>query len=64
MNKIKHLRQRLGLSVADAAKQVRIDRRSWQRYESGDRKPPHGLLELFCIKNGLSFEQEFGHDPR
>jgi len=56
---LKQIRQSLGLSVADAAKQVRIDRRSWQRYESGDRQPPDGLLELFCMKNGLDFEKQF-----
>jgi transcriptional regulator with XRE-family HTH domain len=56
---LKGTRESIGLSVADAAKQVRIDRRSWQRYESGDRKPPEGLLELFCLKNGLDYEKTF-----
>jgi transcriptional regulator with XRE-family HTH domain len=58
-DQIKLTRQSLGLSVADAAKQVRIDRRSWQRYESGERKPPDGVVELFCIKNGLDYNVTF-----
>ena len=58
-HQIKLTRQSLGLSVADAAKQVRIDRRSWQRYESGERKPPDGVVELFCIKNGLDYNATF-----
>ena len=57
--RLKQLRSSMGLSVADAAKQVRIDRRSWQRYESGDRQPPDGLLELFCMKNGLDYSKTF-----
>ena len=62
MNTVKQVRQSLGLSVADAAKQVRIDRRSWQRYESGDRQPPDGLLELFCLKNGLDYSKTFSKE--
>jgi transcriptional regulator with XRE-family HTH domain len=57
--KIKQVRTSLGLSVTDCARQVRIADRSWQRYESGDREPPEGLLELFCMKNGLNFEDTF-----
>jgi transcriptional regulator with XRE-family HTH domain len=56
---LKQVRQSLNLSVTDCARQVRIADRSWQRYESGDRQPPDGLLELFCIKNGLDFNTTF-----
>jgi transcriptional regulator with XRE-family HTH domain len=56
---LKQLRLSLGLSVTDCARQVRIADRSWQRYESGDRKPPEGLLELFCLKNGLDYKKTF-----
>jgi transcriptional regulator with XRE-family HTH domain len=59
MDKLKEVRLSLGLSVTDCARQVRIADRSWQRYESGDRQPPDGLLELFCIKNKLDFNKLF-----
>lgn len=58
-DQIKKTRQALGLSVTDCARQVRIADRSWQRYESGERVPPDGLIELFCIKNGLDYNQTF-----
>jgi transcriptional regulator with XRE-family HTH domain len=59
MDKLKEVRLSLGLSVTDCARQVRIADRSWQRYESGERKPPEGLLELFCIKNSLDYKKTF-----
>lgn len=62
MNEIKQVRTSLGLSVTECARQVRISDRSWQRYESGAREPPDGLLELFCIKNGLEFKDTFTKD--
>jgi DNA-binding transcriptional regulator YiaG len=52
---VKKLREQAGLSVAMAARTVQISDRSWQRYESGDRQIPPGLVELFCIKNGLPY---------
>lgn len=48
---LKELRKELGLSIADAARQVQIHPRSWARYEAGDRQIPKGMLELFLIKN-------------
>lgn len=54
-DEVKQLREKAGLSVAEAARCVRISDRSWQRYESGDRKIPEGIVELFCIKNGLKY---------
>ena len=53
--KIKSLRNKHGLSQNDAALLVRVSQRSWARYESGDRVPPDGLLELFCIKLGEKY---------
>ena len=58
-DKLKQTRQSIGLSVPDCAKQVRIADRTWQRYESGEKEPPEGLLELFCIKNGLDYHKTF-----
>ena len=53
--KLKELRKEIGLSVADAALQVHITPRSWSRYESGERKTPKGVIELFCIKNNIKY---------
>ena len=52
---VKALRQSAGLSISQAARSVQITDRSWQRYESGERKAPAGLVELFCLKNGLPY---------
>lgn len=52
-NQVKAMREKAGLSVAEAARCVQIERRSWQRYESGERKIPPGIVELFCLKNGI-----------
>lgn len=52
---VKEMRENAGLSIAQAARCVQIADRSWQRYESGDRQIPPGLVELFCIKNGIKY---------
>ena len=52
---IKELRKEIGLSVAEAALQVHITPRSWSRYESGERKIPKGVVELFYIKNNIDY---------
>ena len=54
---VKELRLRAGASVHEAARCVQIADRSWQRYESGERKIPEGIVELFCIKNGIKYPQ-------
>lgn len=50
---LKKLRKELGLSLAQAARQVEVSARSWARWESGDQKIPEGALKLFRILNGL-----------
>lgn len=57
--KLKRLRHESGLSQTQAAELVRVSQRAWARYESGDRTPPDGVLELFCIKTGRDYRQEF-----
>lgn len=52
---IKNLRLQSGLSIADAARQVEVERRTWQRYESGERDTPAGVVKLFCLLNGLEY---------
>ena len=51
---LKSLRMEAGRSISESARDVHISDRSWQRYESGDRAIPDGVVELFCIKNGLN----------
>lgn len=59
MNKtdLKKLREWLGLSVAQASAIVHVTARTWNRYESGERAVPEGVVELFCIKNNLNYKE-------
>lgn len=57
-NELRELRESLGLSVADAARQVAVNIRTWQRWESGDRSIPRGAIKLFCMVNGLGVPNE------
>lgn len=57
--KLRAIRIEHGLSQAKAAALVRITQRSWARYEAGDREPPEGVLELFCLKLGLDYNGTF-----
>ena len=47
------LRKRVGLSVSEAAECCKVSVRSWNRFESGERAIPKGLIELFYLKNGI-----------
>ena len=51
---LKKLRKSLGLSLAQAARQVEVSPRSWARWESGQYEIPAGVLKLFKIENGLA----------
>ena len=52
---LKKLRNKAGVSVDVAARQVEITTRSWQRYESGERKIPKGVVKLFCLTNSIDY---------
>lgn len=41
------------LTQKEAAALVYVDERSWQRWESGDRKMNRNIYELFLIKTGI-----------
>lgn len=58
--KLKRVRREHGLSQSKAAQLVHMTQRSWARYEAGDRTPPEGVLELFCIKLGIPYHETFG----
>ena len=49
-DEIKALRTFFGLTQSEAATQVHVQLRAWQWWESGQRKMPVGLWELFLIK--------------
>ncbi len=50
---IKSLRKDAGLTQKEAADMVRVSARAWQLWESGSRRMPYGLLELFVIKTRI-----------
>jgi cellulose biosynthesis protein BcsQ len=57
---LKQTRERLGLTIAEAAQSIHVDRRTWAAYEAPrDRKSTRGIsagaLALFCIKHRLPF---------
>lgn len=51
-SELKELRKSLGLSLAQAAKQVEVSPRTWARWETFD-KVPDGPVKLFRIMNKL-----------
>jgi transcriptional regulator with XRE-family HTH domain len=50
---LKALRKKLGLSLAQAARQVEVSPRTWARWEAGDQPIPEGAMKLFRILNKL-----------
>lgn len=48
---LRQLRKRLGLSVAEASRQVEVAARSWYRWENGSRSIPDGAVKLFKLLN-------------
>jgi len=51
-SELKALRKKLGLSLAQAARQVEVSSRTWARWETSERVP-EGAVKLFEILNGL-----------
>jgi DNA-binding transcriptional regulator YiaG len=49
---LKKLRYSLGLSLAQASRQVEVSARSWARWEAGQRIP-EGALKLFRLLHGI-----------
>ena len=50
---LKKLRKTLGLSLAQAARQVEVSARTFARWESGVQKIPEGAVKLFKILNSI-----------
>ena len=53
-NELKALRKTLGLSLAQASRQVEVSARTWARWESGSQKIPEGAIKLFKILNSVN----------
>ncbi|PHS72138.1 MAG: transcriptional regulator [Cycloclasticus sp.] len=57
---LKKLRKRSGLTQTEAAHLVRSKLRTWQSWEADSKLPtsrkiPDGLVELFCMKVGITY---------
>lgn len=52
-SELKQQRKNLGLSIAKAARQVKVHPRTWARWESGRQEIPEGAAQLFRILNKL-----------
>ena len=50
-SELKKLRKTLGLSLAQAARQVEVAARTFARWESGVQNIPEGAVKLFKILN-------------
>ena len=50
-DELKHWRTSLGLSVAQASRQVEVGVRTWTRWESGKKPIPAGAIKLFELLN-------------
>ena len=48
---LKRLRKKLGLSLAQAAKQVEVSVSTWCRWESGETPVPKSASKLFRMVN-------------
>ena len=47
--RLRMMRKRLGLSVAQAASLVHVSRRTWTRWESGETRIPETASHLFSV---------------
>jgi len=57
---VRKLRTRTGLNQTEAAKCLHVTMRSWQNWETtkdrvNHRQMPEGYVELFCLKNNISY---------
>lgn len=56
-DELRALRERLGLSQAQAAAQVHVAPRTWARWESGARHIPESIVHLFHVVNSVHYEK-------
>ncbi len=50
---LKKLRKELGLSLAQASRQVEVSPRTWARWEAEGKPVPEGAVKLFRLLNKL-----------
>jgi DNA-binding XRE family transcriptional regulator len=61
---IKRLRALAGKTQVEAAAEVHVTARTWQNWEApknanNSANMPEGLIELFCIKNKITYPPKF-----
>ena len=54
--KLKEMRKLVGITAQEASDIVHTDLRNWQRWEAGENIIPEGIVDLFCIVNGLKYK--------
>lgn len=59
---LKRLRKKLGYTQQEAADTVLSTKRTWQNWEADEdngnhRFMPEGYIELFCIKNNITYKR-------
>ena len=59
INKIEQSRERLGLSVAEAAAKAGLSRSGWHRIIKGERTPKLQTLQAMAEAVGLKLKVEF-----
>lgn len=52
-SELKALRKKLGLSLAQASRQIEVSARTWCRWEAGEQAIPAPALRLFLILNKI-----------
>lgn len=50
---VRAMREDAGLTQKEAAAEVYVDLRTWQKWEGAERTMPAGLWELFLLKTGV-----------
>lgn len=58
LNKIEHKRERLGLSIAEAADKAGLSRSGWHRIIKGERTPKLETLQAMAEAVGLKLKVE------
>jgi len=56
---LRTLRERNGYNVRQASTLMDVGERTWRRWESGERTPPESVLEQFCDRLGIDYNEQF-----
>lgn len=50
------MREAAGKTQEEAAAIVHVNVRTWQRFESGEKEIPEGVIHLFCLMAQLDYD--------